>query len=172
VVAVAAAITAFVVAILLQGQPWRSAVVPAALVGIGTFVLTFAYHAVRAPGQIEAERVRLLAGWRNRYRIRIEPYPEAPEPGIIATGDTGPDLEGAWCRVQSPDGSVVEARQSPTGIGLELPGNRASIEWMYPSSFGTQAQLVPGLYKASLFIGDHAEPAASVEWKISPMAGR
>ena len=54
--------------------------------------------------------------------------------------------------------------------GLEMPGNRSVLEWPYPSSFGLNAKLDVGHYKATVFIGRHAEPAASVEWDVTSAA--
>lgn len=151
---------------LLFGDSLTRAVGMALVVGVGTLGFLFAWHYLRAPKAMNLQRARLLNAWRGHYEARYAPYPKA-EPAVVLTAETGSQLAGAWRRIEHESGLTVEARTTPwLGPGLELPGNRALLEWPFPSSF-PGAVVRPGRYEAMLFIGDHPEPAATVGWELA-----
>ena len=104
---VAAVIAAIVMAMVSMafGDSVGRALPMAVAVGVGTLVLVLAWHWLRAPRTMAAERSSRLANWRAKYEARFHPYPAHLNPPYRSPPQ--------WGRILTVPGAASNMRGAP-----------------------------------------------------------
>jgi len=159
VLAVAAALLAGLAAAIL-GQSAFQAIVQGLIVGVGTFGAALGWSYWNAPAEIEAERQRVLGGWRRRFSV--DANLDLPRRTVILRlfADQLPDLAGAVCEVESDGGQSWGPVPPSGGSALTLPVNKAESTWEFPKDFG--GTLRAGDYTVRWSVRGHVEPIGVV----------